>query len=722
MQVLKFGGSSVADATRMSQVLDIVLAAAAKDRVILVSSAISGCTDALLAIGAEKDAERRAQQIETLRRRHRAIAQRLFTGAERREMEAELDGLFAELAAADPEQCVTFGELFSTRILARKFACEGVATQWLDSRKLVRTLGGIVAEGLTYGLIQSAVQAAPEVRLFVAPGFIASDGDGRPTTLGRGGSDYSAALYAAGAKASTLEIWTDVPGMMTANPKVVPAAVTIPDISYKAALALAENGAKVLYAPTVKPAMEAGIAFSIRNTFDPRHPGTLVSGRPAVGEGEWMGVTSRTLADRGESVVCLVGEAIVSRVSAAGRIRAALSEAGIQPLGEVTGEGDLFFIRVRPTVEQAAVGAIHHEFFESRAVTVIPVFIAGFGAVGRELVRLIGLSAGRIAARRGRSIRIIGLSNSRRFAIDLRGIRPETAAQSLEAGESAEGGAFVEAVLSAAPRGSVFVDCTNDNLLYQHYTALFRGGISIVSSNRRSLALPFVQYAALRTEARQNGAFFRYDTTVGNALPILESIASDANCSDGIESIEAVVSCTLNYIITGYDGVKRDSLATLLRRAQDEGLTESDPRTDLGGQDVLRKLLILAREAGVPLEADDVEIVPMLGPEFFDCPLEEFYTRLAGYEPQFIAREAELDEAGQRQRFVASLRRDPSARHGYKAEIKMQRVGPESPFYWISGTENVTVIRSEYSAPLVIKGAGEGVRLAATGIIKDILM
>ena len=712
----------MADATRMSRVLDIVLAAAAKDRVILVSSAVSGCTDALIAIGAEREPAARAQQIEALRERHAAIARRLFTGAERAAMGAELDALFAELATAEPDVCVTFGELFSTRILARKLACEGVATKWLDARELVRTLGGVVAEGLTYANVRVAVEAAPEVRVFVIPGFIASDAEGRATTLGRGGSDYSAALYAAGVGASVLEIWTDVPGMMTANPKVVPAAVTIPDISYKAALALAENGAKVLYAPTVKPAMEAGIAFSIRNTFDPRHPGTLVSGRPGVREGAWMGVTSRTLPERGESVVCLVGEGVSSRAGGAGRIRSALAEAGILPLGEVTGEGDVFFIRVRPTVEQAAVGAIHREFFEHRAVTVIPVFIAGYGAVGHELVRLIGLSADRIARRRGRSIRIAGLSDSRRFVVDLRGIRPEEAGARLAAGESAADGAFIDAVLAAAPRGAVFVDCTNDHYLHRRYAELFRGGLNIVTSNRRSIALPYVQYAALKAEARQNGAFFRYDTTVGNALPILESIASDANCSDGIEAIEAVVSCTLNYIITSYDGALRDSFATLLRRAQDEGLTESDPRTDLGGKDVLRKLLILAREAGVALEADDVEITPMLGPEFFDCPLDEFYRRLAAYEPQFVAREAELDAAGQRQRFVASLRRDPSARRGYRAEIKMQRVGPESPFFWISGTENVTVVRSEYSAPLVIKGAGEGVRLAATGIIKDILM
>ena len=722
MQVLKFGGSSVADATRMSRVLDIVLAAADRDRVILVSSAISGCTDALIALGEEKRPDERKQQMNELHRRHEAIARRLFTGAERAEMLAELGTLFAELAEAAPEACVTFGELFSTRILARKLACEGVSVQWLDSRKLVRTIGGVVVEGLTYNGIAAAVAAAPDVRVFVAPGFIASDGDGRVTTLGRGGSDYSAALYAAGAKASVLEIWTDVPGMMTANPKVVPAALSIPDISYKAALTLAENGAKVLYAPTVKPAMEAGIAFSIRNTFDPRHPGTLVSGRPSVKEGAWMGVTSLTHPAKGESTVCLVGEAIPSRASAAVRIRSALTEAGIQPLGEVSGEGDSFFIRVRPTVEQAAVAAIHREFFEARAVTVIPVFIAGYGAVGSELVRLIGLSADRIARRRARTIRLMGLSNSRRFVVDLRGIQPEDARSRLIAGEDASDGAFIEAVLATAPRGGVFVDCTDDNQLYKRYAELFRGGLNIVTSNRRSLALPFVQYAALKAEARQNGAFFRYDTTVGNALPILESIASDANCSDGIESIEAVVSCTLNYIITGYDGARRESLATLLRRAQDEGLTEADPRTDLGGKDVLRKLLILSREAGVPLEAEDVEITPMLPPEFFDCPLEAFYERLAEYEPQFIAREAELDAAGQRQRFTASLRRDSSAPHGYRAEIKMRRFGPESPFYWINGTENVTMVCSEYSAPLVIKGAGEGVRLAATGIIKDILM
>lgn len=722
MQVLKFGGSSVADATRISAVMDIVEAALAKDRVILVCSAVSGCTDALIKIGSTSDAAARASLIEVLRQRHLGIVRRLFTGAEREAAEAMVTELFAELSAYEGPCFESFGELFSTRIIERKFACEGVPSLWLDSRKLVRTRGGKVDEGLSYPAMAAAVEAAPEVRLFVAPGFIASDENGEVTTLGRGGSDYSAALYAAGTGADTLEIWTDVPGIMTANPKVVPSAQSIPEITYRAALELAENGAKVLYAPTVQPAMDKGIDINIRNTFDPRHPGTVISGRFRPAADAWMGVTSLAVPGGDESRLCVVGEAVASRRAAAGRMVSALAEAGISPLGSVYGEGGVFFINVKRIVENEAVAALHREFFEDRSVVSINVFLAGYGAVGKALVELAERSKSRIEARTGRSLNIVGVSDSRRFVIDMRGIPAAEIASRLSEGESAADGAFVAAVCEAAPRKSVFVDCTDDHSLYLRYEELMRSGINVVTSNRRSVAVPWVQYAAIKSAARENGVYFRYDTTVGNALPILESIAGSANCSDAIESIEAVVSCTLNYVITGYDGARSDSLATLLRRAQSEGLTETDPRTDLGGKDVLRKLLIIAREAGVPLEEQDVEITPMLGPDFFDCPLDEFYARLAAYEPRFIAREAQLDNAGLRQRFVASLRRDPSARLGYKADIRMRFVGMDSPFYWISGTENVTVIRGEYSSPLVIKGAGEGVRLAASGIIKDILM
>ncbi len=721
MQVLKFGGSSVADATRMSAVIDIVLDAVRKDRVVLVCSAVSGCTDALIAIGSLPAGDQRRALTDNLKDRHLAIVRRLFTGEERRAASQETDSLFEELAQAPGEDCVTFGELFSTRIIARKFACEGVPTRWLDSRRLVITSSGEVDCGTTYSNIASAVAENPETQLFVVPGFIASEASGRVTTLGRGGSDYSAALYAAAVRADDLQIWTDVPGIMTANPKVVPSAVTVPQISYRAALDLAANGAKVLYAPTVRPAMEAGIAIRILNSFDPRNPGTVISDICPGGQDNWMGVTS--LDRDGESTICLVGESVSSRRSASGRIVSALAEAGIKPLSDVWGEGATFFLKVRQIVVKEAVAAIHREFFESRSITEINVFIAGYGAVGKALAELVEVSRKRIEARLGRTIKIVGVSNSRRYLIDLRGIAAQDMEERLPEGDSAEGGAFIDAVCAAAPRKSVFIDCTDDDRLFLHYERLFRSGLNVVTSNRRSLAVPYVQYAALKAAARENGAFFRYDTTVGNSLPILESIASGANCSDGIESIEAVVSCTLNYVLTSHEVPEcGDSIASLLRRAQSERLSETDPRTDLGGRDVLRKLLILAREAGVPLEESDVKITPMLPQEFFDCPIGEFYTRLEAYEGDIRRREAELQAAGQRQRFVASLRRDPSSRLGYRAEIKMMAVGADSPFYWINGTENVTVVRSEYSAPLVIRGAGEGVRAAASGIIRDVLL
>ncbi len=713
MQVLKFGGSSVANATRISAVMDIVEAALEKDRVILVSSAISGCTDALLAGG----------DFSPLQSRHNEIVRRLFTGGQRASTQELVDKLFEELSLAPEEEQVTYGELFSTTILARKFASDGIPTLWLDSRRLIIVASdGKVLTERSYANIEQAVSENPETRLFVAPGFIASDESGKVCTLGRGGSDYSAALYAAAVKASSLQIWTDVPGIMSANPKDIPAALTIADISYEAALELAENGAKVLYAPTVQPAMDASIAINIRNTFDPKNPGTVISSRPSPEGGAWMGVTTLNFPEKERARICLVGEAVKKRASAESRILSALNEAGISPLGGVYGEGSVFFIDTRSAIVKEALSAIHREFFESRALTTLKLFIAGHGAVAKALIELISRSTKRIAERKGRSLRIVGISDSRNFVIDLRGIAPEDIASRLPKGEDASDGAYIDAICDMAPRKAIFIDCTNDERLHSRYEELMRRGLNIVSSNRRSLAIPYVKYAALKAAARENACFFRYDTTVGTSLPILESIASSANCSDAIESIEAVVSCTLNYIITNYDGTKGDSLAVLLKRAQDEGLTERDPRIDLGGRDVLRKLLILAREAGVPLEEGDVEISPMLGNEFFDCDIDEFYRRLAEYEPEFVALEARLDEEQKRRRFVASLRRDPLARLGYRAEIKMLTVGPESPFYWISGTENVTLIKSEYSAPLVIKGAGEGVKLAAAGIIKDLLM
>ncbi len=679
----------------MSRVLDIVVPEMAKGRVVLVSSAISGCTDGLLACAAGD-----VSGLEALRTRHLAIVRRLFTGDERADAAAEILKLFEQMLAAPDDEKVTFGELLSTRILARKLACEGCKVHWVDSRELV------VKDDLpeTYRRIRSAIDAT-DADIVVAPGFICSDSAGKVCTLGRGGSDYSAALYAAALNAESLQIWTDVPGIMTANPKQVPAARTVPEMSYRAALDMAEHGAKVLYAPTVAPAMEAGIDIEIRNTFAPSGRYTRISSSSDASP--WIGVTSSA----GE--ICLVGTPESNFTTVADTIRETLRSAGIAPLA-VSVEGCDVLVRVRESVELPALQALHRAFFETLPVREISLFIAGCGAVGKALVDMVGRTAYTVAERTGKTLRVAGVADSRRFSIDPGGLAAVDLTRDGTAGD------FVDAVVDLAPKGSVFVDCTDSETLYRRYPDLFRAGLNIVSSNRRSFAVPYVEYAAMHAAARENGCFFRYETTVGAALPMLESLAIGANSCDEIISIEAVVSCTLNQILSAYG--EGPTFASLVRAAQEAGLTEPDPRLDLGGRDALRKLLILAREAGVRLEEEDVQIRPLIPANLFNVPLEDFYRGLDEMEPVFAEAHRQALRAGCRRRFVAFLEKDPSSALGYKAGIRVQQVPQEHPAYHLRGTENAILIRSAFHpTPIVIQGPGEGARQAASSILNDIL-
>ena len=676
----------------MSRVLDIVGGELAKGRVVLVSSAISGCTDGLLACAAGDPSG-----LPALRERHLAIVRRLFTGGERAEAAAEISRLFFEMESAPADEKVTFGELLSTRILARKLACDGVETHWVDSRKLV------VKDNLpeTYRRIRAAV-AATDAAVIVAPGFICGDSVGKVSTLGRGGSDYSAALYAAALQAESLQIWTDVPGIMTANPKQVPAARTVPGMSYRAALEMAEHGAKVLYAPTVAPAMEAGIDIEIRNTFAPAGRYTRISAQPDTAP--WVGVAS----SGGE--ICLVGTSEADFDTVLDTVRDTLRTAGIAPLA-VRVDGLDVLVSVRESIELPALQALHRAFFETRPLKEVNLFIAGYGAVGKALVGMVGRTAATVAERTGKTLRVAGLGDSRRWRIDLGGVA------SLD---GAVAGDFADAVIDLAPKGSVFVDCTDSETLYKRYPDLFRAGLHIVSSNRRSFAIPYVEYAAMQAAARENGSFFRYETTVGAALPMLESLAIGANSCDEIRSLEAVVSCTLNQILSAYG--EGPTFASLVRAAQEAGLTEPDPRLDLGGRDALRKLLILAREAGVQLEEQDVAVEPLIPASLFGVPLDEFYRGLEALEPVFAQAHRDALAKGCRRRFVAFLEKDASRPLGYRAGIRVQDVPETHPAYHLRGTENAILIRSAFHpSPIVIQGPGEGARQAAASLLNDIL-
>ncbi len=731
IQVLKFGGSSVANATSMSRVLDIVGKAAEKGRVVLVCSAIQGCTDALLSLArlAEKqylelpageEGDRLALQfaegVRDLKARHLQIIKRLFTGTERQDAEDECHALFAEMASAPAEEMVTFGEIFSTRIIARKLACDGVMTKWLDSRILVIK----DHKDLTYNNISTQVALEPEVSVFVAPGFIASTYGGARTTLGRGGSDLSAAIYAAALHAESLQIWTDVPGIMTANPKDVPSARTVPAMSYRAALDMATYGAKVLYAPTVKPAMDAGIAIEIRDTFAPDSPGTLISD---VGGKGWTGVASTRDEVAGESLICLVAEDAGDGRAACRRVEDCLRKAGVKPL-TTSSDGTNVCVSVTLGVERQALGAIHREFFETVPQSVINLYIAGYGAVGRAFLEMLSQNSSAIAARSGKILRIAGIADSRRFVVDNGGIDPAEAGEALSAaGLQDDPLAFVSAVKAAAPRRSIFLDLTDSETLYREFEGLLREGISIVTSNRRSLAVPYVEYAAIMAAAAENGCFVRHETTVGSALPLLDGISRSTNAGEEILSIEAVVSCTLNQILSSYARYP-GSFAETVRNAQEKGLTEKDPRQDLSGRDALRKLLILAREAGVPLEEGDVEIKPAVPGELLeaDIPLEEFYRKLGELEPRFDAEEKAAARSRCRQRYLAILEKDPLRPLGYRASIAVRNVPRSHPAFRILGTENAVIIRSAYHPyPLLIQGPGEGAGMAAGSILNEIL-
>ncbi len=683
VSVLKFGGSSVASATNMSRVLDIVEKEAAKGKVVLVSSAISGCTDALLK-GDEKS-------LADMEKRHRDIVTRLFTGTERKQVQEKVDALFADLRKAPREEQVTYGEILSTTLLCAKLQAEGIPAVWLDSRVLVVKED----EAESFRRIKQAIEST-EAAIYVAPGFICRNREGKVDTLGRGGSDYSAALYAAAIGAGSLQIWTDVPGFMTANPKQVPAARTIPKMSYAAALDMASHGAKVLYAPTVAPAMAAGIDIEIRNSFAPEGKYTVI-GAQADPE-RWIGVTSE-----GERIRIVGSQAAVSDTDREA-VSKALSEAGIAAR-TIRADGTSLDVEVREAVLEQALKALHRAFFQELPVEEINLFIAGDGAVAQALTGMLQQTAVTVKERTGKLLRVVGRANSRRWGIDPGG-RPQLSRD----------GDYVSAVLQSAPKGSLFVDVTNSETLYKRYVELLEAGIGIVSSNRRSLAVPYPEFAAMRAAARENGVPFRYETTVGAALPMLESIARGANSCNEVLSIEAVVSCTLNQILGDYRP-GGESFASLVRKAQAAGLTEPDPRLDLSGRDALRKLLILAREAGVHLEEKDVEITPVV--PLAGGSVEEFYASLEAQEEALSRAAREAEAQGFRRRFVASLEKTPE---GYRAGIGIRNVPPVHPAYHLRGTENAIIVRSAFHPyPLVIQGPGEGAREAASSILNDLL-
>lgn len=784
MQVLKFGGTSVASAEAMFQTIGIVQKALEEDRTIVVSSAISGCTDGLIEMGRLAAAREAAYQekLALWQDRHNQMVGELVPEGYRGKTQKALNTLFEELSSilqgvfllgelspTSLSAVESFGELLSTRILTDSFLSQGISCRWLDSRDLIRVHDGAVDTAETCRRIQEAVEQHPRVELFIVPGFIARDEEGRPATLGRGGSDYTASLFAVGIHARRVEIWTDVPGIMTAHPEVVPSARPIPHISYRAAQELSHFGAKVIYPPTIQPVVAEGIPIYVKDTFHPHKPGTLVEKNPPRAKGGVIGIAhsdgiallslegsgmvgvpgfssrlfdalsraginiilitqassvhsmciaisaadaekARRAADacfayeislgtlnplrveKGFSIACVIGDDILGHSGATGQMLAALGRHSIPVRATAQGSSERNISVIVPS-ERAdeAIRAIHHEFFDRFDTEVIPLFIAGYGRVGKALVEMLRDNADAIARRSGKQLRVCGLANSRRYVIDTEGIELSEAGERLSQGTP---GNFIDALCGLSLENSLYIDCTANEELGFRYPDLFHSGYSVVACNKIPFSGTYAQFKNLQAEAHKAGVSLRYETTAGAALPVLVTLDRVVQSGDTLVRMDAVLSGTLNYLLDRYEGKDWEAL---VEEARLKGYTEPDPNIDLSGKDVLRKILILSRQAGIPLEATQVSLEPI------PADIAQRYSAAA--------------EAGKKLRYVASVDAEGHAAVG------LQEVGPESPLYNLRGTDNAILITTgDYPSPMLIQGAGAGTRQTAGGLLNDIML
>ena len=784
MQVRKFGGTSVANAEAMLQTIQIVQKALEADRTIVVSSAISGCTDGLIELGrlaAARD-EAYKERLAHWQEKHRAIIDKLLPAGYKNKTQSAVDALFGqlesilqgvfllgELSPTSLSAVESFGELFSTRILTDSFLSQGIACRWLDARELIRVRDGVVESAETYRRMQEAIEQHTRAELFIVPGFIARDQDGKVATLGRGGSDYTASLFAVGIHARRVEIWTDVPGIMTAHPEVVPSARPIPHISYRAAQELSHFGAKVIYPPTIQPVVAEGIPIYVKDTFHPDEPGTLVEKNPPRAQGGAIGIAhshglalislegsgmvgvpgfssrlfdalsraginiilitqassvhsmciaiaaadaekARRAADacfayeislgklnplrveKGFSIVCVIGDDMLGHSGATGGMLAALSRHSIPVRATAQGSSERNISVIVPS-ERAdeAIRAIHHEFFDRFTTQVIPLFICGYGRVGKALVNMLLENAAAIAKRSGKELRVCGLARSTRYVIDTEGIDLAQAGKLLEKGTP---GSFVDALCELSLENALFIDCTANEELGFRYPDLFHSGYSVVACNKIPFSGTYAQFKNLQLEAHKAGVSLRYETTAGAALPVLVTLDRVVQSGDTLVRMDAVLSGTLNYLLDNYNGADWNAL---VEDARIKGYTEPDPQVDLSGKDVLRKILILSRQAGLPLEEAQVTLEPI------PADIEQRYKKAAA--------------SSKKLRYVASVDAEGHA------VVGLQEVGPDSPLYSLRGTDNAILITTgDYPSPMLIQGAGAGTRQTAGGLLNDIML
>ena len=815
MKVLKFGGSSVANATNIRQVADIVIKGAESGKQIVIVSAFGGITDQLILAGelAANGNEGYKELLESIEKRHLDTTRELLPVTNQssslslikqycNQLDDICEGVFRlqELSLRTKDRIVSYGELLSSQIISAYLKSLHVQNEWLDSRLVIstdNTYGNAKVDFVkTTALITNSINQSTQ-NLFLVPGFISATAEGFTTTLGRGGSDYTASIFAACLQSSVLEIWTDVSGMMTADPRWVTNAKPIPFISYQEAMELSHFGAKVIYPPTIQPVMASNIPVWVKNTFAPEDHGTLIEtlvhgsdekirGISSINkiallnlEGSGMvgipgfsrrlfealsaqqinvilitqsssehsicvaintddaalaklsvdkafsielqsGLLEPLVVEDGHSIVALVGDRMKSHPGVAGQMFGALGRNGIniRAIAQGSSEKNISAVIATPDVKKA-VNVLHEAFFEN-VYKQLNVFVIGTGNVGSKLLAQILQQQSYLLKHMNLQLRITGIANSRKMLVAEDGIDLSNWQQRLQESETSSLQNFVEIIKQKNLRNSVLVDVTASAVVPEIYKQLLTKSISIVACNKIAASSGYDNYLELKNLAREFNASFLFETNVGAGLPVIGTLNDLIKSGDRVNRIEAVLSGTLNFVFNNYDGTI--PFADVVKQAQDEGYTEPDPRLDLGGTDVMRKIMILARESGYKIEMTDITNHSFLPAECFEGSVEDFYLAMKKYESHFAKLYADAQASNCKLKFVASFTATDEAGN-LKASVGLQHINPEHDFYHLYGKDNIVLFKTlRYpELPLVVKGAGAGADVTASGVFADII-
>ncbi|MDO6432006.1 bifunctional aspartate kinase/homoserine dehydrogenase I [Flavitalea sp. BT771] len=809
MQVLKFGGTSVANAENINKVVQLVREALTNDRTILVVSALGGVTDMLIQAGLSAAAgeESYKERLHAVEQRHLEAVKQLLPLTRQssvlsqvktkcNEIEDICNGVFllSELSDRTRDKIVSYGELLSSLIISARFDALDIPNTWKDSRQLISTDSHFGYAAVDFPVTNQKIREFFDTTkgdLFILPGFIASDSKGITTTLGRGGSDYTAAILAAATDAAMVEIWTDVSGMMTADPRLVSNVKVIPHISYQEAMELSHFGAKVIYPPTIQPVMAKGIPVRIKNTFSPADAGTVIEfgtlrngssirGISSIGkiallslEGSGMvgipgfskrlfealsnekinvilitqgssehsicvgveeafameakaavdnvfsheietGKVEPLIIEKHLSIVALVGDQMKSHPGVSGKMFGALGRNGVnvRAIAQGSSERNISAVIAAADVKKA-INVLHEEFF-STTYKQVNLFITGAGNVGRRLIDQLRQQQSYLLEQLRLQVRVIGLANSRKMVFNDNGIPLDSWKQALEDGLPMNLPDWVEGITSRNLRNAVFADITANQDVAACYDSLLQKSISVVACNKIACSSPYGYYRRLKDLSREYNSLFLFETNVGAGLPVIGTLNDLLRSGDKVGRIEAVLSGTLNFVFNHYNGEK--PFTDVVRQAQEEGYTEPDPRLDLSGTDVMRKIMILAREAGEKMEMEDIENNTFLPESCLKGSVEDFYKAMAGEEEHFKALYDSAAKAGKKLKFVARYQQG-------KASVGLQHIDPRQDLYHLYGKDNVVLFYTDRytEQPLVIKGAGAGAEVTASGVFADII-